>query len=79
MEDFIVSIVLKHFTLLKIKSKGAAMKKYQFNVDCYQIYSNEPISILALLPVVEKAKRLRNFGKVFTFQKTKYIVEVTKK
>jgi len=55
------------------------MRKYQFNVDCYQIYSNEPISILALLPVVEKAKRLRNFGKVFTFQKTKYIVEVTKK
>ena len=55
------------------------MKKYQMNVDCYQIYSNEPISILALLPVIQTAKRKRNFGKVFTFQKIKYIVEVTKR
>jgi len=53
--------------------------KYQMNVDWYKVFSNEPISILSLLPVIETAKRKRNFGKVFTFHKIKYIVEVTKK
>jgi hypothetical protein len=54
-------------------------KKYQMNVDYYKVFSDRPISILALLPVIQKATQKNNFGKSFTYQKNKYIVEVTKK
>jgi hypothetical protein len=51
-------------------------KAHAYRVNCYTVYSNQPISIIKLQPVILKAKEKQKIGKVFQYKKQKYMVTI---
>jgi len=49
-------------------------KNYAFRVHYYTVYSDKPISLLMLQPIIMQAKKKNKFDKVFQVKKQKYKV-----
>ena len=54
--------------------RNTMKKTHAWRVNCYTIYSNKPICLLKLQPVIFKAKEKQKFNKVFQYKKQKYMV-----